>query len=166
MRALPILLFLALAAPASAATPAKAPDKPPECTGVPGTNQDLPHLMAPLEKNGELYGYAYVTSCVAATSESAFSEIGDKIPYIQDAFVRDVNHMPVATPDADGNPVVDAAALQARLLADVRRVIGASKIKELVILDLQVSPLHPDQTPVLASAPPPDAPPAAPPPAP
>lgn len=156
-----LIVFPALAAPA-----AKAPAKPPECTGAPGTNQDMPHLMAPLEKGGDLYGYAYISSCVAATSESAFSLVGDKIPFIQDAFVRDVNRAPVAQPDANGDPVVDAAGLQARLLADVRHVVGTAKIKELVITDIQVSPLHPVQTPVLATAPPDDAPPPpAPPPA-
>ena len=168
MRALPLLLLAGLAIPVWAAAPAKPPSKPPdkapECTGAPGTNQDMPHLMAPLEKNGDLYGYAYVSSCVAATSESAFSDVGDKIPYIQDAFVRDVNAAPVATPDANGNPVVDVPGLQARLLADIRRVMGKAKIKELVITDVQVSPLHPTQTPELATDPQ-DTPPAAPPPA-
>jgi hypothetical protein len=166
MRAASIPLLVLLAVPAMAA-PTKPAAKPaasaaakaPECTGAPGTNQDMPHLMAPLEKNGDLYGYAYVSSCVAATSESAFSLVGDKIPFIQDAFVRDVNDTPVAQPDANGDPVVDAAGLQVRLLADVRRVVGSAKIKELVITDIQVSPLHPLQTPVLATAPPADAPP-------
>ena len=60
MRALPLLLLAGLAIPVWAAAPAKPPSKPPdkapECTGAPGTNQDMPHLMAPLEKNGDLYG--------------------------------------------------------------------------------------------------------------
>lgn len=163
-----LLLFAGLASPALVAAPAgppAMPSKAPQCEGPPGTNQDLPHLMAPLEKDETLYGYAYVTSCVVAASESAIPEIGDKIPYIQDAFVRDVNGAPIARPGPNGDPVVDVPSLQARLLADARHVMGKVKIRQLVITDLQIAPLRPTQTVApasntVSSAPPP-APPAA-----
>jgi hypothetical protein len=163
MRLIPLLL-VGLAVPVLAAAPATAPAARPvkalQCDGPVGTNQNLPHLMAPLEKDGTLYGYAYITSCVVVSSESAISQIGDKIPYIQDAFVRDVNATPITKPGDDGNPVVDAPALQARLLADARRVMGKdNKIRQLVITDLQIALLHPTET---VAPPPDDTPPAAP----
>lgn len=154
-RLIPLLLAglaVSTLAAAPATVPAAPPIKAPQCDGPVGTNQNLPHLMAPLEKDGMLYGYAYITSCVVAFSESAISQIGDKIPYIQDAFVRDVNSTPIAKPGDDGAPVVDAPALQARLLADARRVMGKDKIRQLVITDLQIALLHPTET----AAPPPD----------
>jgi hypothetical protein len=89
-----------------------------------------------------------------ATSQSAALEIRDKIAFIQDAFVRDVNATPVATPA--NATTVDMAALSARLVADARRVVGAAKVSRIVFGDgdkdtgVQFAPLHPTQTPLRA----------------
>ena len=53
--------------------------------------------------------------------------VRDKLAFIQDAFVRDVNGDAVAKPDDPEK--VDMPALEARLLADARKVMGAGKVK-------------------------------------
>ncbi|HEY7973616.1 MAG TPA: hypothetical protein VID96_11845 [Xanthobacteraceae bacterium] len=125
-----------------------------EKSGDPGTNVEMPFLIAPMSKDGKLLGYSYISSRLVATSQSAALEIRDKIAFIQDAFVRDVNATPVATPA--NATTVDMAALSARLVADARRVVGAAKVSRIVFGDgdkdtgVQFAPLHPTQTPLRA----------------
>jgi len=139
------LVLLVLSAPAFAAAK----------EGLPGTNVEMPYLMAPMTgADGKLSGYAYVSTRLTATSDVAALAVRDKIAFIQDAFVRDVNLAGVTK--ADDPTTVDGPALQARLLADASRVMGAGKVVSIVIVTVQIAPLHPTQTPALASAPPTD----------
>jgi hypothetical protein len=151
---IPVLIVLAL--PTMAAekdAPAKA--------GAPGTNIDMPFLMAPLKgADGKLSGYAYVSSRLTATSDASATQVRDKIAFVQDAFVRDVNAAEVVT---SGEPaIVDNPALAARLLADARRVMGAGKIASIAIMQVQIAPLHPGPVTAVAGEPTADSPPAAP----
>jgi hypothetical protein len=150
------LVLIALAIPAMAAekeAPAKA--------GAPGTNIDMPFLMAPLtDADRKLSGYAYVSSRLTATSDVIATQVRDKIAFIQDAFVRDVNAAEVAT---SGNPAtVDNPALEARLLADARRVMGAGKVASIAIMQVQIAPLHPGSVTAVAGQPQADSPPVTP----
>ena len=141
-------------AQAFAAEPAPAPaDK----GGAPGTNVEMPFLMAPLTgSDGKLSGYAYISSRLTATSAAGALDVRDKIAFIQDVFVRDVNHAGVAKAADPG--AVDQPALEARLLADARKVMGPGKVASIAIVQLQVAPLHPDSTQPPASMPPPGTP--------
>lgn len=122
--------------------------------GAPGTNVEMPFLMAPLTgADGKLSGYAYISSRLTATSDTGANQVRDKIAFIQDAFVRDVNKTEIST--AGDPPAVDNAALTARLLADARGVVGAGRIASLAIIQIQVAPLHPSPT-TPAVAPPAD----------
>jgi hypothetical protein len=149
-RILPALLMFLASAPTLAAEPeAKG--------GAPGTNIDMPYLMAPMTgADGKLAGYAYISSRVTANTDSGANEVRDKIAFIQDAFVRDVNGPSIGKPDDPTQ--VDMPGLQARLLADARKVMGG-KIVSLAIVQVQIAPLHPLQTP--AAPPPPESTPAA-----
>ena len=121
--------------------------------GKPGTNVDMPFLMAPLTgADGKLSGYAYVSSRITATSDAGANDAREKIAFIQDAFVRDVNKTEIAT---SGDPAtVDNSALEVRLLADARKVVGAGKIASIAIVQVQIAPLHPTPvTPAVATAP-------------
>ena len=69
-----------------------------EKAGDPGTNVEMPFLIAPMTVDGKLTGYAYISSKVVTRSRNASLEVRDKIPFIQDAFVRDVNEAPSARP--------------------------------------------------------------------
>jgi hypothetical protein len=112
----------------------------------PGTNVPMDYLMAPLTNAaGKLIGYAYVTSRLTAASEFFVVPVRDKLPFIQDAFVRDVNAKGVAS--AADPQQVDVAALEARLLADAVKVMGPGKIKMITVCTVNISELHPTQTP-------------------
>lgn len=153
MRKPALLAFLAMAV--SAFTPAFANDPPAkdaghkgEKGGKPGTNIDMPYLMAPLTNaEGKLTGYAYISSRLTASSEGVVTEVREKLPFIQDLMVRNVNGTSVAV--ADDPEKVDIAGVEARLLADARKVMGAAKIKQITVCTVQIAELRPKQTPAL-----------------
>lgn len=157
-RLLVLAFLLASAAPLSAAeethAKAEAHGKEDAKGGAPGTNIDMPFLMAPMTgADGKLSGYAYISSRLTANSDASANQVRDKIAFIQDAFVRDVNAKEIAT---SGDPVtVDNAALQVRLLADARNVVGASKLVSIAITQVQIAPLHPGPVTAVAGQPPP-----------
>jgi hypothetical protein len=112
----------------------------------PGTNVPMDYLMAPLTgPGGKLLGYAYVVSRLTAVSELVVVQVRDKLPFIQDAFVRDVNAKGVAT--ASDPEAVDVAGLEARLMADAVRVMGPGKIRMITVCTVNIAELHPVQTP-------------------
>ena len=137
-----------------AAAPALAAEKADDATvkgGEPGTNVEMPYLMAPMNgADGKLTAYAYISTRLTAGSPAAALQVRDKLAFIQDAFVRDVNGLSVAaTGDLDN---VDIAAVESRLTADARRIIGAPNVKMVTVCTVQVAPLHANQAPRLADA--------------
>jgi hypothetical protein len=133
-----ISAILALIAAVLTAAPALA-----EKAGDPGTNVEMPFLIAPLSVDGKLYGYAYVSLKIVTTTQGAALQVRDKVAFIQDAFVRDVNAVSIGLPKDP--KTVDKAALVVRLLADAKRVIGAAKIASVVLIQVQISPIHPGE---------------------
>src|SRR6201995_3619990 len=98
MRRLLPLLILA-ATPALAAGPA-ADTVTIIKGGPPGTNVEMPYLMAPMnDAGGKLHGYAYISTRLTAGSAAAAVEVRNQLAFIQDVWVRDVNAAPVATAD-------------------------------------------------------------------
>jgi hypothetical protein len=136
------LLLLALAVPAFAADEA-APAK-----GKPGTNVEMPYLMAPMTgADGKLSGYAYISLLLTATNDTNALAVRDKLAFVQDVFVRDVNGAGIAK--AGDWATVDQEALAARLLTDAKRIMGAGKVASIGIVQIQIAPLHPVETPAL-----------------
>ncbi|HJR55888.1 MAG TPA: hypothetical protein VJ798_04860 [Rhizomicrobium sp.] len=148
MRRLLLPLLLLAAVPALAAehgAPAGAsPDAPK--SGRPGTNVDLEFLMAPLTgANGKLIGYAYINPRLTVVSEGFVTPVREKAAFIQDAFIRDINARGVAT--ADNPQKVDIAGVEARLLANVNKIMGPGKVKMITVCTVQIAELRPTQTP-------------------
>ncbi len=145
-----IPLLLLLAVPALAAEHGAAGDS--KKGGKPGTNVDMPYLMAPLtDADGKLIGYAYISTRLTAASEGVVVAVREKLPFIQDSFVRNVNATRVTT--ADDPQKVDIPAMEARLLADARKVMGANKVKQITVCTVQIAELRPKQTPALHTPP-------------
>jgi hypothetical protein len=141
------LLLLALAAPAFAADEAQPAD------GTVGTHVEMPYLMAPMSgADGKLSGYAYISTLLTATSDTNALAVRDKLAFIQDAFVRDVNGASLAK--ADDPTTVDQTLLVSRLLADARRIMGVNRVASIAIVQVQIAPLHPVETPALYTPPP------------
>lgn len=113
--------------------------------GKAGTNVDMPFLMAPLTNaDGKLTGYAYISTRLTAASEATTLIVREKIPFIQDMMVRDVNGAEVTT--AEDREQIDIPRLEARLMGDARKVLGAGKVKQITVCTVQISELHPVQT--------------------
>ena len=114
--------------------------------GKPGTNVDMPFLMAPMTNaEGKLTGYAYLSTRLTATSEGVVTDVREKLPFMQDIMVRDVNAASVTT--AEDPEKVDLAGLERRLLADATKVMGAGKVKNIMICTVHIAELRPAQTP-------------------
>jgi hypothetical protein len=142
---LPLVLCLIL--PAAAAEKSADPKG-----GKPGTNVPLGYLMAPLTSPaGKLIGYAYIISRLTAASESFIVPVRDKLAFIQDAFVRDVNTRGVAT--ATDPEAVDVPALESRLMADAVKVMGPGKVKLITVCTVNIAELHMSKTPSASPAP-------------
>jgi hypothetical protein len=142
MRMIPALLAAILILPATAAEEKKAGEAK---KGRPGTNVDMPYLMAPLTNaEGKLAGYAYLSARLTALSDTYALVVREKLAFIQDVMVRDVNSTSVAT--ADDPEKVDVMGLERRLLSDATKVVGAGKVKLITICTVNVAPLHPVQT--------------------
>jgi hypothetical protein len=143
-RILAILLSFVLPAMAADDTASKGNAK----GGQPGTNVEMPFLMAPLtDADGKLTGYAYLSTRLTAVSDVYALTVREKLPYIQDAMVRDVNNQGVAV--AADPEQVDVKGVEARLLADAAKVVGAGKVKLITVCTVQIAELHPVQTPAL-----------------
>jgi hypothetical protein len=118
--------------------------------GAPGENVDMPFLMAPLTNaDGKLTGYAYISTRLTAKSDTIALAVREKLPFIQDLMVRDVNGIAVAT--AEDPESVDVPRLEARLLAAARKVMGADKVKLITVCTVQIAELHPVQTQALTA---------------
>jgi hypothetical protein len=113
---------------------AKAPE--------PGTSVEMPYLIAPVVVGATLVAYAYISSKIIASSPQTAIDIRLATPFIQDAFVRDVNATPIGK--ASDPSTVDSVALTARLLADARRIVGAGKVAGLALIQIQMAPLRPN----------------------
>jgi hypothetical protein len=157
MRKTALFAFLTMAVPAMAAehgAPAAKKEAGHEAKkgGKPGTNVDMPFLMAPMTNaEGKLTGYAYISSRLTATSEGVVTDVREKLPFIQDLMVRNVNNAGVAAHDDPEK--VDIPAIEARLLADARKVMGAGKVKQIIVCTVQIAELRPIQTPALHAPP-------------
>jgi hypothetical protein len=138
MRAFLTGLVLAAALSASAlAAGAKKPAGEP----APGSSVEMPYLIAPLTDGDSLVAYAYISSKIVASSPAYAIDIRDKIAFIQDAFVRDVNATSIGKPDSP--QTVDKAALAARLLADARKVMKPGTVTSVQLIEVQIRPLQP-----------------------
>lgn len=121
--------------------PARAGEAPRSAKPAPGTSVEMPILVAPLLEDGKLVSYAYVSSTIVATSPAAAIDVRAHTPFIQDAYVRDVNAAPVVTADALRG--IDEGALAARMLAAARRIAGSGKVASVKLTQVQISLLRP-----------------------
>lgn len=136
-----VLLFAGLQT--ATAEEAKKPDP------AVGTSVEMPYLIAPLSDGNTLLAYAYVSCKIIGESQAVALEIRGKVPFIQDAFVRDVNASSIGKP---GDPMaVDNATLEPRLLALAKKVMGPGKVVDLKLIQVQISPLRPGATPPSSS---------------
>lgn len=138
MRVACLALAGLLAVPAWGAE-AEKPAKPG--SNAPGTSVEMPPIISPMnDADGRLAGYAYITCTIIASSPDVAVAIRSKTPFIQDAFVRDVNGVSIAL--ATDQAQVDKDAVAGRFLADARKVMGGKKVVSLAITQIQMATLR------------------------
>ena len=101
----------------------------------------MPYVIAPIVVDDKLVAYAYISPKIIATSPSAAIDIRGKTPFLQDAFVRDINAAPAGMRTDAAK--VDSDALVARLLKDTRRIMGSGKVASVGIVQIQIAQLRP-----------------------
>jgi len=137
--------------PAFAAGEAEGNTKKPE----PGTTVEMPFLIAPMSVDGKLQGYAYITSKMVCSSSDAAIAVRQKLAFIQDSFVREVNGKSLST-GADPT-VVDKVQLNARMTAAARRIVGDNKVVAMFFVDVKYNPLRPSPSTDNSAVPPDEA---------
>lgn len=132
------MLSLAILALTIGLLPARAGDAPKASRPEPGTSVEMPILVAPMLADGTLVSYAYVSNTIVATSPAATIDVRAHTPFIQDAYVRDMNATPLAAGDDQAEPI-DKKALAARLLAIAGRIVGSDKVASVKLTQIQIS---------------------------
>lgn len=128
--ALAIVACLVVQGPVWAADAAKPAAEPERAIGAPrAPTLDMPPLVAPVVVNGELHRYVYLSVSLKLNDDNQKPMMLAKVPYIQDAFLREVHGASIAH---DNDPaVVDEAALIARLVHACDTVVGAGVVKTI-----------------------------------
>lgn len=91
----------------------------------------MPTLVAPVGVDGELDHYVYLGIALELADDNQKSMMLDKIPYLQDAFLREVHG---ATLARDGDPsILDEVGLKQRLLQASEKVVGPGIVKAVQI---------------------------------
>lgn len=118
-----------------------APSANPPGKNVPGTSVEMPPIIAPMQDGGgQLSGYAYISSTLIAKSPDVAVAIRSKTPFIQDAFVRNVNANGIGL---GADPAkVDRPAVETRFLAEARKIAGAKAVVSVSITQVQMSALR------------------------
>lgn len=148
LRRLILLVFaLCLTGTAWAAESAAKKDAKAE----PGTSVEMPFLVAPMSQDGNLLGYSYISSKLVCSSPDACIAVRQKLAFIQDGFVREVNTKPIAL--ASDPKQVDKDLLGARLTAVAKSIVGSEKVQNMVFLEIKFSALHPSDSTGMAGPP-------------
>jgi hypothetical protein len=135
-----LCLALAGAAPAfasEAAKPAKAEDGKGEAGKGEKKPADpvvsMPMLVAPVMINGQMAKYVYLSVTIMLADESSKRMMLEKIPYLQDAFLREVHGATIAA--GEDPDVLDEDGLQRRLMAVCTKLVGPDIVKKIELRD-------------------------------
>jgi hypothetical protein len=120
----------------TAAAPAEMPGGPLAGSGKSGV--DMPALMAPVTVDGELHYYVYLAIRLELSDDGQKSLVLERIPYIQDAFLREVHRQSIAVA---GDPeTVDGRGLTERLVRICETVVGPGVVTGIEFRNLVRQP--------------------------
>ena len=139
MRYRPGLLFAASVA--FLAIPAMAEEedstKPHEIVDI-----EMPVIIAPMVVNGRLEHYAYITITLTPSSAGHIFDVRSRVPYLQDAFLREVNRASIVK--ASDHNAVDTEALKARLMARMKGILPPDAVSAFKFEKIVVAPMRPE----------------------
>ena len=102
----------------------------------------LPPILAPMAVDGRLQGYAHLTISIRPTGVAHVLVIREKAPFLQDAFLRELNKGSVVKTDEPG--AVDVAATTQRLFARAKEILPAGSVAAVRITNVAYVPLIQD----------------------
>jgi hypothetical protein len=90
----------------------------------------MPVLVAPLVARGLLQGYVYLQIVVVTPNRGQAEQLSLKIPYLQDAFVREVHRQSIVR--NDDPKAVDGAGLKERLRTTIETIAGPGFVDDIL----------------------------------
>jgi hypothetical protein len=102
---------------------------------------ELPPILAPMIVAARLDSYAYITVALAPAGADKVFPIREKVPFLQDAFLRELNKGSIAK--ADDPKAVDTDAVKARLTQRMNQILPAGTVAELKLEQIVLAPLQP-----------------------
>lgn len=102
-----------------------------EGTGNGPANVVLPQILAPMTVQNRLLGYAYLTVALAPSGPDKVGVIREKMPFLQDAFLRLVNRGTITK--AGDTKTVDTEDIKKRLETGMAAILPAGTVSELKI---------------------------------
>jgi hypothetical protein len=87
-----------------------------------------------------LENYAYITIVLKPAAPAGVLTIREKVPFLQDAFLRELNAAPIVK---TGDPkAVDEAVVKARLISRLNQILPAGTVAELNFEPIVVAPVR------------------------
>ena len=130
-----LALGLALVLPLQGAFAAEAPkDQGP-------TDVEMPPILAPMVVDNRLESYAYITVSLTPASRDRVLLIREKVPFLRDGFLREVNKASIA--NASDPKTVDQPALKKRLLARVNQILPPGTVSDLKFPEIVLTAIQP-----------------------
>lgn len=93
----------------------------------------MPMLVAPVMVKGQLVRYVYLNVTLILPDDTNKMMLLEKIPYIQDAFLREVHGTTIVLGE-DPN-ALDQAGLEQRLLSACIKIVGPDIVKKVGFRD-------------------------------
>jgi hypothetical protein len=104
------------------------------------TDVEMPPLLAPVIVDNRLDSYAYITIQLTPAARDKVFLIREKVPFLQDGFLREVNKAPIGKA---GDPkAVDQDALKKRLLARLNQILPKNTVSDLKFEQIVLSPIQ------------------------
>lgn len=100
----------------------------------------LPTILAPMVVEARTENYAYITIVLKPAAPAGILAIREKVPFLQDAFLRELNGATIVKTDDPKS--VDETALKARLIARMNQVLPAGTVAELKFQPIVVAPVQ------------------------
>ena len=105
------------------------------------TDVELPPFLAPMLIDNRLESYAYITITLTPVSREKMLAIREKMPFVRDAFLREVNKGSIVK--ADDPKSVDTVALKARLLVRLNQLLPRGTVSDLKFQQIVMTPVQP-----------------------
>ena len=100
----------------------------------------MPTILAPMIADNRLENYAYITIVLKPATPAGVLAIREKVPFLQDAFLRELNAVTIVK--ADDPKAVDEAAIKPRLIARMNQILPAGTVAELKFEPIVVAPVQ------------------------